>query len=52
MAVPLGVAAATGHPIGLIVMSAVVLTTPLGAQQDETALAKKTQTPVADLVEG
>jgi hypothetical protein len=32
----------------LVVIAVLVLTTPLGAQQDETELAKKTQNPVAD----
>jgi hypothetical protein len=33
-----------------VVIAVLVLTTPLGAQQDETELAKKTQNPVADLI--
>ncbi|MGH8070875.1 MAG: neuromedin U [Candidatus Entotheonellia bacterium] len=33
-----------------VVIAVLVLTTPLGAQQDETELAKQTQNPVADLI--
>lgn len=33
-----------------VVIAVLVLATPLGAQQDETELAKKTQNPVADLI--
>jgi hypothetical protein len=33
-----------------VVIAVLVLTTPLGAQQDETELAKRAQNPVADLI--
>jgi hypothetical protein len=33
-----------------VVIAVLWLTTPLGAQQDETELAKQTQNPVADLI--